>query len=241
MLQCPVSEVKSMNQITVATTAERLKYLMNLYHLKQSDILRRAEPYAGECGVKMNRSDLSQYVSGKVVPGQDKLMLLGKALHVDPVWLMGVDVPMQPLPEPAALPDHPDILPVTTQRIPLMGEIACGEPIYASEDLSASVLVNAPIACDFALRCKGDSMVDARILDGDTVFIRRQDYVDDGAIAAVLIDDEATLKRVYHLADGRVELRAANVRYAPIIVGGENDTRTVRVLGKAVGFQSAFV
>ena len=103
------------------------------------------------------------------------------------------------------------------------------------------MLVDAPIPCDFALRCKGDSMIDARILDGDLVFIRRQDVVDDGSIAAVLIDDEATLKRVYHLTDGRVELRAANARYAPIILGGENDTRVFRVIGKAVGFQSVFV
>lgn len=137
------------------------------------------------------------------------------------------------------LPDHPSILKVTTQRVPLLGEIACGEPIFASEDLT--VMVDAPIPCDFALRCKGDSMIDARILDGDLVFVRKQDAVDDGAIAAVLIDDEATLKRVYHLSDGRVELRAANARYAPIILGGENDTRSFRIMGKAVGFQSIFL
>ena len=61
--------------------------------------------------------------------------------------------------------------------------------------------------------------------------------MDDGTIAAVLIDDEATLKRVYRLADGRIELRAANARYAPILIGGENETRSVRILGKAVAFQ----
>ena len=71
-----------------------------------------------------------------------------------------------------------------------------------------------------------------------TITIDGEDYVDDGTIAAVLIDDEATLKRVYHLADGRVELRAANARYAPIILGGENETRNLRILGKAVAFQS---
>ena len=74
--------------------------------------------------------------------------------------------------------------------------------------------------------------------DGDIVFIHQQDYVDDGTVAAVLIDDEATLKRVYHLADGRIELRAANARYAPIIIGGANETRSLRILGKAIAFQS---
>ena len=139
------------------------------------------------------------------------------------------------------LPDHPAILPLGTQRVPLLGSIACGEPILASAadaDFTGYTLVGTQIPCDFALRCEGDSMVDARIYDGDIVFIHKQDYVDDGTIAAVLIDDDATLKRVYHLADGRVELRAANARYAPIIIGGENETRSLRILGKAIAFQS---
>ena len=140
-----------------------------------------------------------------------------------------------------SLPMHPDILPVTRHRIPLIGSIACGEPIFADEDMSASIAVDHPVDCDFALRCRGDSMIGARILDGDVVFIRKQDVVDDGSIAAVLIDDDATLKRVYHLADGRVELRAENPKYAPIVIGGENETRMCRIIGKAVGFMSATI
>ena len=143
--------------------------------------------------------------------------------------------------EGAPLPDHPAILPIATQRVPLLGSIACGEPIYAGQDFCGYTAVGTQAACDFALRCEGDSMVDARIYDGDIVFIHKQDYVDDGTIAAVLIDDDATLKRVYHLADGRIELRAANARYAPIIIGGENETRSLRILGKAIAFQSNVV
>ena len=133
---------------------------------------------------------------------------------------------------------HPDILPVTTRRIPLLGAIACGEPILAESDIDTLTVVSQDVKCDFALRCKGDSMIGARIFDGDLVFIRKQDYVDDGAIAAVLLDDDATLKRVYHLADGRVELRAENPTFKSIIIGGDNETRTCRILGKAVAFQS---
>ena len=160
----------------------------------------------------------------------DTLARLARALHV-PVSAFYTDAEQ-------ALPDHPAILPIQVKRVPLLGTIACGEPILASEDFSSYTVVGAQVDCDFALRCEGDSMIDARIYDGDVVFIRKQDYVDDGTIAAVLIDDEATLKRVYHLADGRVELRAANARYAPIILGGENETRCLRILGKAVAFQS---
>lgn len=219
------------------TTASRLRYIMALRNMKQIDILRAALPYAEEYGVKMNRSDISQYVSGKVIPGQDKLAVLGKALGVDPVWLMGIDVPMTP--NGPSILNHPDILPVSTRRVPLLGDIACGEPIYAQEDYTAYVAAGAAVDCDFALRCKGDSMIGARICDGDIVFIKQADVVEDGEIAAVLIDDDATLKRVYRLADGRVELRAENPAFPRILVGGEDETRTFRVLGKAVAFQSA--
>lgn len=136
-------------------------------------------------------------------------------------------------------PLPPDTLPVQLARVPLLGDIACGEPIFAEEDYSTYMAVGASIDCDFALRCKGDSMIGARIYDGDIVFIRRTDVVEDGAIAAVLIDDDATLKRVYQLSDGRVELRAENPAFARIIIGGEGETRTFRVLGVAVAFQSA--
>lgn len=220
-----------------STTANRLRYLMTTRNLKQIDILRAAEPYAAQFNVKMNRSDISQYVSGKVEPGQDKLTILGLALGVDPVWLMGIDVPMIPQEDKEMLP-HPDVLPVSRRSVPLLGSIACGEPIFADEDYSVSVALGHDVDCDFALRCKGDSMIGARIYDGDIVFIKKQDFVDDGTIAAVLIDDDATLKRVYKLSDGRIELRAANERYRPIFVGGPDDTRTFRVLGKAVAFQS---
>ena len=153
-----------------------------------------------------------------------------------------LDVPVSAFyEEEPDLPNHPAILPVQVRAIPLLGKIACGEPILADSDFTSYTVVGAQLNCDFALRCEGDSMIDARIYNGDIVFIRRQDYVDDGTIAAVLIDDEATLKRVYHLADGRVELRAANARYAPIIIGGDNETRNLRILGKAVAFQSNVV
>lgn len=220
-----------------STTADRLRYLMASRNLKQIDILRAAEPYATQFNIKMNRSDISQYVSGKVEPGQDKLTVLGLALGVDPVWLMGIDVPMTSQQSDDSF-SNPDILPVSRRSVPLLGNIACGEPIYADEDYSVSVALGHDVDCDFALRCKGDSMIGARIYDGDIVFVHKQDYVDDGTIAAVLIDDEATLKRVYKLSDGRIELRAANERYRPIVVGGADDNRTFRVLGKAVAFQS---
>ena len=73
----------------VATTAERLKYLMESRGLKQADIVRMAQPYCEKYRIKLGKSDMSQYVSGKVKPAQWKLTILGLALNVSEAWLMG--------------------------------------------------------------------------------------------------------------------------------------------------------
>ena len=121
-------------------------------------------------------------------------------------------------------------------EVPLIGNIACGSPILAEENIEFMLRVPNGIRADFALRCWGDSMINARIFDGDIVFIRKQEDVHDGEIAAVLIDDDATLKRVYHTADGLL-LRAENPTF-PSMVITEGSASCVRILGKAVAFMS---
>ncbi len=124
-------------------------------------------------------------------------------------------------------------------RIPLVGTIACGTPVLANENLEGEVTVPENINADFALRCKGDSMIDARIMNGDIVYIRQQPTVDNGEIAAVLIDEEATLKRVY-LSNNTVTLVACNSKYQPFVFSGE-ELNNIRILGKAVGFTSTLI
>lgn len=126
--------------------------------------------------------------------------------------------------------------PVQLHRIPLLGAIRCGEPEFAEESFEG--YIESGFQCDFALRAKGDSMIGARIQDGDVVFIRKQDTVEDGQIAAVILDDDATLKRVRYLPGGMTMLQAENSKYPPIIIGGAGETRTARILGLAVAFQS---
>lgn len=75
------------------TTADRLKQIMSERSLKQVDILEACQPYCEKYGVQLKKNDLSQYVSGKVEPKQDKLSILGLALNVNEVWLMGYNVP----------------------------------------------------------------------------------------------------------------------------------------------------
>jgi len=132
---------------------------------------------------------------------------------------------------------HPDLLPLSTRRIPLLGSIACGEPDFAAQEFDNYVDCGSTVQADFALRAKGDSMINARIHDGDLVFVRQQDDVGDGEIAVVVLDDEATLKRVRRKGSLTL-LLAENPAYEPIVIGGEGETRAARILGKAVALQT---
>lgn len=134
-------------------------------------------------------------------------------------------------------PDIPNINPITKVKIPLLGDIACGKPIFCNEDRESYVEVGAEIHADFCLRAKGDSMIGARIYDGDIVFIREQSMVENGKIAAVVIDDEATLKRVsYDSSIDELRLMAENPNYKTMIFHGE-ELNQIRILGKAIAFQ----
>lgn len=131
----------------------------------------------------------------------------------------------------------PGALPITVQRVPLLGSIHAGEPTFAEENFDGYAVLGSSVHCDFALRVVGDSMINARIYDGDIVFIRKQDTVENGEIAAVLIDDETTLKRVRFIGNGITVFYPENPKYEPIFYGGEGETRQARILGKAIAFQ----
>lgn len=132
------------------------------------------------------------------------------------------------------IPDN--IIPLPKmKKIPLVGEIACGVPILADENIEEYLSCPDGIHADFCLKCKGDSMIGSRIYNGDIVYIRKQEIVDNGEIAAVLIDGEATLKKVY-ITPSKVTLRASNPLYDDIVLDNTND---VHILGLAVAFFSS--
>lgn len=131
-----------------------------------------------------------------------------------------------------------NVRPVQTKRFPMLGNIACGEPIFAEEDHETYIDASAEIRADFCLVAKGDSMIGARIHDGDVVFIRSQPTVSNGEIAAVIIDDEATLKRWYFYPDkAKLVLSPENPAFEPLVYIGE-ELKSVRCIGKAVCFMS---
>lgn len=222
-------------------TAIRLNRIMKERQLKQVDILEMAKPYCNKFNIKLTKADLSQYVSGKVEPGQNKLLILGLALNVSEAWLMGYDVSAERTHDTQissdSVFDYNNVVPMPKMNtIPLLGTIACGEPILAEENFEGEVVIPENIKADFALRCKGDSMVDARINDGDIVYIRKQPNVNNGEIAAVLIENEATLKKVY-FENGILTLVPCNNKYRPFTYSGEILNEII-ILGKAVGFTS---
>lgn len=196
----------------------------NIKSLRLSKELSQ-EQLAAMTGYK-DRTSIAKIEAGKVDLSQSKIIEFAKALDVTPSYLMGWNSS-----EDVDLTKIKGIMPLKKlRRIPILGQIACGNPILAEENYIGYFTADDKyLDSDFCLYAKGDSMTGAEIDDGDLVFIKKQADVDDGEIAAVLIDDEATLKRVYKIAD-KVQLRADNPHYPPIDLDG---TQSVIILGRA--------
>lgn len=205
----------------------KIKELRELHRLTLEEVGKR---------VGVGRSTVRKWETGMIANmRRDKIAKLAEALHTTPAYIMGWAE------ESCAKvkPDH--LFHIETKRFPLLGTIACGEPIFASEELESFVEAGTNIKADFCLRAKGDSMINARIQDGDIIFIRKQPMVENGEIAAVIINDEVTLKRVYYYSkDSKLSLNAENPKYAPLIYVGE-ELNHIRILGKAVAFQSDII
>ena len=205
------------------TTGERMKQ-------RRKEIGLSAEKVAERLGV--SPATIYRYEKGDIekVP-VDIFAELAKILQTTPAYLMGWEE--KPEPKKPTIPPGFEPMP-KMKKIPLIGSIACGEPITAEQNIEKMVDVPENIRCDFSLTCHGDSMVDAGIHDKDVVYIRIQPEVENGEIAAVRIDGEATLKRVYY-NPGTLTLMPANPAYAPMIYTGPQ-LEEVHIEGKAVGW-----
>ena len=184
----------------------------------------------------LSKARISQYVHGKFIPKSDAILTIAEVLGVSELWLMGKTASMEPT-RRAEFPCPENVSPLRLCRYPILGDIACGAPILAVEDPDAGYVTAAETNADFCLTAKGDSMIGARIFDGDEVFIQQTDLVENGEIAAVVVDGEATLKRVYYDPEEQtLELRADNPAYKPLIFKGP-ELETIHILGRAVAFQ----
>lgn len=215
-----------------ATFAQRLREGLDLRGMKQIELATRSG---------ISKYSISHYLKGDWEGKQDAVYELARALNVSEAWLMGYDVPAErsapkvsvQLDKKPTIP--PGFMPLPKMRkVPLIGAIACGDPITAIQNREGDVNAPVDMRCDFALKCRGESMIGAGIHDGDVVYIRIQPEVENGEIAAVRIGEEATLKRVY-LHNDYIELRPENPAFESIIRRRE-EMNDVQIEGKAVGW-----
>ncbi|WP_270468853.1 LexA family protein [Catenibacterium mitsuokai] len=179
-----------------------------------------------------DKSMIAKIEKGNVDLPQSKILAFANALKTTPGELMGWDY------ETEATETVDNIYKLDKIKLPMLGKVACGEPIFADEDRESYIMIGTDIGADFCLQCQGDSMINARIHDGDIVFVKKTDIVENGEIAVVIIDDEATLKRFfYYREQNLVILKPENPKYQDIILTGEQ-LNQVRVIGRAVAFQS---
>lgn len=185
-----------------------------------------------------SRATIYRYENGEIEKFPlEALVPIAKALSTTPAYLMGwTDDPADSGTPEKTIPVYENIEPIATQSLPVYDGIAAGKPRFMNDKIQLYASVTTDVKADFILKVHGDSMIGARINDGDLVFIHQQPEVENGEIAAVAIGDEATLKRFYKYGD-TVVLRPENPTYSEMIYSG-SDLISVHILGKAVAFQS---
>lgn len=226
---------------------KQIKKAREMLAMEQQELAKRME---------LTKSAVSKVEAGLVDVNLSSLVKYADILGVSINYLLGCIEKTSPTPhiiaadtsnidgKPTIIAQNPDFLhydniyPIESKKFPLLGAVACGEPIYSPEDTDVYIMANAEIKADFVLKAKGDSMINARIYDGDIVFIKAQPVVELGEIAAVAVDNEVTLKRTYYYPDkGKLILNPENPSYEPMVFIG-NELNSIRILGKAVAFQS---
>ena len=191
----------------------RLTEKMNEQNITAAELSRRTG---------ISKARISQYIHGVYRPSGKALVDLASALLCSEEYLLGTS-------------EHSNTV---GKRLKILGEVKCGAPTLAAEIYEGEIIGDPYIDADFCLRAKGDSMIDARIYDGDLVYIKRTDMINNGDIALVIIDGEATLKRAYFYPDSaKLILVPENKNYKPLTYKGE-ELEYVRIMGRAVAFTS---
>ena len=188
-----------------------------------------------ELALKMGyktKSSINKIELGQNDLSLSKIYAFAQALEMTPTYLMGL--------ETEQLDDDlsaiANIFSIEKKKFPFLKNVSCGQLSLVEENFEGYIEAGIDIKVDFCLRAKDNSMINARIMEGDIVFIRKQDRVENGEIAAVLIEDEVTLKRFYQ-SDDFIQLIAENPAIPPRIYKKE-ELNEIRILGKAIAFQS---
>ena len=204
--------------------------------------LRRYVSDAGKTQVEISSAigvspqTFNTWMQGIAIPRMGKIQALSDYFHINKSDLIEDKTDLD-----AIINRHPDLHPIRKIRsVPILGTIACGTPIWAEENFEGYIGID-PMHMDgeFALICKGDSMVDANIQDGDIVLMKKTSDVEDGRIAAVFIEDATTLKKVYK-RDNSLVLQPCNKNYGPIVYSAkEAEDNGIQIIGECVGVYHA--
>lgn len=202
----------------MSTKGSRIKEAREKIGMSQTDMADR---------IGVSKQTLYKYENDIItnIPS-DKIEEISALTGVSPAYIMGWETNQLPS----------EVIKLQTKNLPILGSVACGKPIFDPSD-GVQIKVPSSFHADFGLYARGDSMIGADIHDGDLVFFIQQSMVDNGQIAAVFIDDEVTLKRVYYQKGERLVLQAENASVPPIVIEG-SDLNSVHIVGRAIAKQS---
>lgn len=205
----------------MSTKGSRIKEAREKIGMSQTDMADR---------IGVSKQTLYKYENDIItnIPS-DKIEEISALTGVSPAYIMGWETNQLPS----------EVIKLQTKNLPILGSVACGKPIFDPSD-GVQIKVPSSFHADFGLYARGDSMIGADIHDGDLVFFVQQPSVENGQIAAVFIDDEVTLKRVYYQQGERLVLQAENSSVPPIIIEGP-DLDMVHIIGRAIAKQSVVV
>lgn len=205
----------------MSTKGSRIKEAREKIGMSQTDMADR---------IGVSKQTLYKYENDIItnIPS-DKIEEISALTGVSPAYIMGWETNQLPS----------EVIKLQTKNLPILGSVACGKPIFDPSD-GVQIKVPSSFHADFGLYARGDSMIGADIHDGDLVFFTQQPSVENGQIAAVFIDDEVTLKRVYYQQGERLVLQAENSSVPPIIIEGP-DLDMVHIIGRAIAKQSVVV
>lgn len=205
----------------MSTKGSRIKEAREKIGMSQTDMADR---------IGVSKQTLYKYENDIItnIPS-DKIEEISALTGVSPAYIMGWETNQLPS----------EVIKLQTKNLPILGSVACGKPIFDPSD-GVQIKVPSSFHADFGLYARGDSMIGADIHDGDLVFFVQQPSVENGQIAAVFIDDEVTLKRVYYQQGERLVLQAENSSVPPIVIEGP-ELNQVHIIGRAIAKQSAVV